>query len=252
MVGDGRLNGVGPILAALLLVGLVSCEAPRSTAPDPANTPEPADVAPREAIATMQDIVADPVSVARGQAPPAPAVIGQGLAYGDQIRTEGTALAEAKLVTGPVFRIGGNAVLTLRPNQQLQLDAGQMITWVEGQPPGPVEIVTPVGIAGLRGTTAFVNIAEDPQAPIEIFSWEGEVSFRPTGATEDIILTSGEQLFVQMDDPNLQDIAALRDRVQPLDQATARQRLEDSALINGFSQPIPTRAAIESAVETLE
>lgn len=179
MVGDGRLNGVGPILAALLLVGLVSCEAPRSTAPDPANTSEPADVAPREAIATMQDIVADPVSVARGQAPPAPAVIGQGLAYGDQIRTEGTALAEAKLVTGPVFRIGGNAVLTLRPNQQLQLDAGQMITWVEGQPPGPVEIVTPVGIAGLRGTTAFVNIAEDPQAPIEIFPGKERFPFGP-------------------------------------------------------------------------
>lgn len=76
-----------------------------------------------------------------------------------------------------VFRLGGNASLTLRPNQTLQLSTGQMITWLEGTPPAPVTIQTPVGAAGIRGTTVFVNIEEDPQAPVEIFAWEGDVTF---------------------------------------------------------------------------
>ncbi|MGB3200331.1 MAG: FecR family protein [Nodosilinea sp.] len=199
-------------------------------------------------IATIQDIVATPVSVSLAQAEPEPAQVNQTLAYGDQIRTADQALAEVGLVTGVVFRIGGDAALTLRPNQ-LQLDAGQMITWVEGTLAEPVEIVTPAGIAGIRGTTVFVNIADDLSAPVEIFSWEGEVAFRLTEGGEEVILTSGEQLFVS---PGQQSIEALRQQVQPLDRATAQQRLEQSPLINGFSQPILTRDAIEATVDALE
>ncbi|PSR15955.1 hypothetical protein C8255_20400 [filamentous cyanobacterium CCP3] len=200
------------------------------------------------AIATIQDIVASPVSVSLAQAEPEPAQVNQAMAYGDQIRTADQALAEVGLVTGAVFRIGGDAALTLRPSQ-LQLDAGQMITWVEGTASDPVEIVTPAGIAGIRGTTVFVNIADDPAAPVEIFSWEGEVSFRLVDDGEEILLTSGEQLFVP---PGGQDIEALRQQVQPLDRATAQQRLQNSPLINGFSQPMPTRDAIEATVDTLQ
>ncbi|PSN13640.1 hypothetical protein C7293_15050 [filamentous cyanobacterium CCT1] len=200
------------------------------------------------AIATIQDIVASPVSVSLAQTEPEPAQVNQTMAYGDQIRTADQALAEVGLVTGAVFRIGGDAALTLRPSQ-LQLDAGQMITWVEGTGSEPVDIVTPAGIAGIRGTTVFVNIADDPSAPVEIFSWEGEVAFRLTEGGEEVILTSGEQLFVS---PGEQSIEALRQQVQPLDRATAEQRLQNNPLINGFSQPIPTRDAIEATVDELQ
>jgi hypothetical protein len=170
------------------------------------------------------------------------------MAYGDQIRTADQALAEVSLVTGPMFRIGGNAALTLRPSQ-LVLDAGQMITWVEGETKVPVEIVTPVGIAGIRGTTVFVNIADDPNAPVEFFSWEGRVAIRLADGGEEVILNSGEQVFVT---PGETDIETVRQQVQPLDQATAAQRLQDSPLINGFSRPIPTRSQIEATVDTLD
>jgi hypothetical protein len=63
-----------------------------------------------------------------------------------------------------------------------------------------------------------------------------------------VILNSGEQLFVA---PGEDDIEALRQRVQPLDKAEALQRLDESALINGFSGPIPTRPAIEATVNGL-
>lgn len=230
---------------------MASCK-PASTPPtiEPAQE-EPTAIAPdaqSTAIATIEEIVNDPVWVAPQQQAPAPAQPNQAMAYGDQIRTENQALAEVSLVTGPVFRIGGNATLTLRPNQLL-LDAGQMITWLEGKTQNPVEIVTPVGIAGIRGTTVFVNIADDPNAPVEFFSWEGQVAIRLTDSDEELILNSGEQLFVT---PGDRDIDALRQRVQPLDQAAALKRLQESRLVNGFSRPLPTRPELEATVDALE
>ncbi len=237
------------LAGSLALVGCEPTPSPETAAESPQQ--EQAAIAPEsesEAIATIQDIVATPVSVSLGQAESEPAQVNQTLAYGDRIATAEQALAEVGLANGTVFRIGGDAALTLQPNQLL-LNAGQMITWVEGAVNEPVNIVTPAGIAGIRGTTVFVNIADDPSAPIEIFSWEGEVTFRLTEGGEEVVLTSGEQLFVS---PGEQSIEALRQQVQPLDRATAQQRLEESSLINGFSQPLPTRPAIEATVDELQ
>lgn len=246
---------------ALLVTGsmaLAGCDSQSDPFRNRASTPEPAEpaqeapsaTAPADqtAIATIQAIVANPVTVTLGQGEPEPAQIDQAMAYGDQIRTANQALAEVGLVTGAMFRIGGNAALTLQPNQ-LQLDAGQMITWVEGKLPEPVEIVTPAGIAGIRGTTVFVNIDDDPNAPVEIFSWEGDVAFRLANGGDEVVLTSGQQLFVP---PGEQTIEALRQQVQPLDRATAQERLEESRLINGFDQPLPTRPDLEATVDALE
>ncbi|WP_017298592.1 FecR family protein [Nodosilinea nodulosa] len=213
---------------------------------EPKATVEPAPAA-SPAIATIQAIVASPVSVILNRGEPEPAQVNQTMAYGDQIRTADQALAEVGLVNGAMFRIGGDATLTLQPSQ-LQLTSGQMITWVEGSLPEPVDIVTPVGIAGIRGTTVFVNIGDDPSAPTEIFSWEGRVAFRLVGSQEEVILNSGEQLFVS---PGDRDIDQLRQRVQPLDRATALERLDNSPLINGFSRPLPTRSELEATVEEL-
>ncbi len=148
-----------------------------------------------------------------------------------------------------VFRLGGNASLTLRPNQTLQLSTGQMITWLEGTPPAPVTIQTPVGAAGIRGTTVFVNIEEDPQAPVEIFAWEGDVTFQPTGATEAMVIRDGEQLLVR---PGEVDVAALQQQVRRFGAAEFLQRLDTSPLINNFSQPLPTQADIEAVGATLD
>ncbi|MBE9109735.1 FecR domain-containing protein [Nodosilinea sp. LEGE 07298] len=240
----------------LLIVGGVVMAGCRPT-PAPPNPPSATSQASESsadgealptAIATIQAIVANPVWVTLNLGSPQPAQLNQTMAYGDQIRTEDEALAEVGLVTGAVFRIGGNAALTLQPNQ-LQLNAGQMITWVEGALAEPVEIVTPAGIAGIRGTTVFVNIADDPSAPVEIFSWEGEVAFQLVEGGEEVVLTSGEQLLVP---PGEQNIASLRQQVQPLDRATALERLEESPLINGFNQPLPTRPALEATVDELQ
>lgn len=249
-IAQGRSLGMALLMAAgMALAGCERAATPKTTV-EPAQETQPA-IAPQgqsTTVATIQAIVANPVSVTLGQGEPQPAQINQAMAYGDQIRTADQALAEVGLVTGAMFRIGGNAALTLQPNQ-LQLDAGQMITWVEGKLPEPVEIVTPAGIAGIRGTTVFVNIDDDANAPVEIFSWEGEVAFRLADGGDEVVLTSGQQLFVP---PGEQNIEALRQQVQPLDRAAAQERLEGSPLINGFSRPLPTRPELEATIDALE
>ncbi|MEY3261706.1 MAG: hypothetical protein RLZZ620_757, partial [Pseudomonadota bacterium] len=140
-------------------------EAPSAEVPAPSmpNTMAPNAVAPN-AVASIRNIAAQPVWVRPAQGEETAAELGMTLQYEDTIRTEAPALVEVGLGE-IVFRLGGNASLTLRPNQTLQFAAGQMLTWVEGKPSGPVTIQTPVGIAGIRGTTVFVNVDENPQAP---------------------------------------------------------------------------------------
>ena len=248
------LKGQSLTIALVVAGGMALAGCDRASTPEtpvePTQESQPATDSEdqAESIATIQAIVANPVSVTLGQGEPEPAQINQTMAYGDQIRTADQALAEVGLVSGAMFRIGGNAALTLQPNR-LQLDAGQMITWVEGALAEPIEIVTPAGIAGIRGTTVFVNIADDPNAPVEIFSWEGEVAFRLADSEDEVVLTSGQQLFVP---PGEQDIEALRQQVQPLDRATAQKRLEESLLINGFDRPLPTRPELEATIDALE
>lgn len=238
----------------LLGLALVGCRGPvappapdASPATNPPSTQAPVPATP-EAIASIRDIVAQPVWVRPAQGDEAAAQVGTSLQFEDTVRTEAPALAEISLGE-VVFRLGGNASLTLRPNQTLQLAAGQMITWLEGTHPGPVTIQTPVGAAGIRGTTVFVNIAEDPQAPVEIFAWEGEVTFQPTGATDAVVIRDGEQLLVR---PGEVDVAALQQRVRRFGAEEFRQRLDTSPLINNFDQPLPTQADIEAVGEGLD
>lgn len=214
----------------------------------PSSSPTPSPSTAIDAPATIRAIVAQPVWVRPAQGDESAAQVGTPLQYDDTIRTEDPALAEVSLGE-IVFRLGGNASLTLRPNQQLQMATGQMLTWLEGSPPGPVTIQTPIGAAGIRGTTVFVNIDENPQEPIEFFAWEGEVTFQPTGATDVVVIRDGEQLLVR---PGEVDVTELQRRVRRFGPEEFRQRLEESALVNGFSQPLPTLSQIEAVGEALE
>lgn len=240
-------QGLWGSLVGLALVGCQGTVAP-PTSPDPAPNPPASNPPTQENSASIRDIVAPPVWVRPFQGEETTAQVGMPLQGEDTIRTEAPALVEIGLGS-VVFRLGGNASLTLRPNQTLQLATGQMITWLEGTPSGPVTIQTPVGAAGIRGTTVFVNIDEDPQAPVEIFAWEGEVTFQPTGATEAVVIRDGEQLLVR---PGEIDVAALQQQVRRFGSEEFRQRLETSPLINNFDQPLSTQADIEAVGEGLD
>jgi hypothetical protein len=195
----------------------------------------------------VETIVSEPVWVKLAPAPSEQlAQIGDRLVPGDTIRTTDDALAEVALPSGLAFRIGGNASLTLQTDNQLQLDSGEMLTWVSSDKEVPTQITTPVGIAGLRGTTLFIKIPADDNAEIEFFAWEGTITIRPTGTTEDLVIRSGEQLLLRRGD---RDIAQLRQRIRRLPRRVILQRRRQSRLINRFPRPLPTLRAIEATLE---
>ncbi|MEO1209544.1 MAG: FecR domain-containing protein [Cyanobacteria bacterium J06638_20] len=174
------------------------------------------------------------------------AIAGDTLVYGDTIRTQGEGLAEVDLVSGLSFRIGGEAALTLQPDNQLDLQAGQMIVWVEPGKQVPARIVTPVGIAGLRGTTLFISVPEDDTEAVSFLAWEGTIAIQVAEDAEAITLQSGEELSVR---PGERDVANLRSRVRRLNRREIRQRRRRSNLLNRFQRSLPTLNEIEATLE---
>lgn len=213
---------------------------------------------PSAELAAIADADADADAVIRDVAAPSvwvrptvtneeeSAIAGDTLAYGDTIRTQGEGLAEVDLVSGLSFRIGGEAALTLQPDNQLDLQTGEMIVWVEPGQQVPAHIVTPVGIAGLRGTTLFISVPENNAEAVSFFAWEGTIEIQVSEEAEAIKLQSGEELQIR---PGERDVANLRGRVRRLNRREIRQRRRRSNLLNRFQRSLPTLSEIEATLE---
>jgi len=166
-----------------------------------------------------------------------------GLQLGEIIRTQGEAAAQVDLKNGLAFRIRGDASLKIQPNNRLNLTAGDMITWV---PPGltlPAEIITPTAVAGIRGTTVFVKIPSDPKGETEFFSWEGTVSVRLLGQTEEILLKTGDEVKIRRGET---DINQIRKRVRRFTPQEFTERQRNNRFLRNFKQPLPTLKLIET------
>jgi hypothetical protein len=210
------------------------------------SSPTPTVAAPsstQEAPATISQIYKKPVWLKRlNTTTEIFANEGMGVFVGEQIRTVGEALAEIKLKNGLAFRIGGNSVLTMQPDNSLNLNKGEMITWVQPGKQVPAKVVTPGAIAGIRGTTIYINIPEAPNSPIEYFTWEGTMSLALPNQSEEILLKAGEIVKIQ---PGETDINQMRKRVRKLTDKEWETRRHKSRLINNFSQPLPTLDKID-------
>ncbi len=253
-----KLRGLCQVGLLVSLATLVAC---RGNAPDqpvnlensssPPAVSTPKTTASEDAIAptvppvaaTIAEIQKMPVFVRLLNLPQEqPAKQGMGLQVGETIRTEKQALAQVNLKNGLAFRIGGNAVLTLQPQNQLNLTSGEMITWVEPGRKVPSEIVTPTAVAGIRGTTVYVKIPRNSQEGTLFFAWEGIVSVRLPGQTESITLKTAEEVRIR---PGERDIRAIRRRIRRLSRKEWQQKRRSDRLLRGFATPLPTLPIIE-------
>lgn len=252
------------IASAVLATVIVGCQtqtsSPSPQTPPPTSTPAPLSSTPTTnasqptgetlAPAVISAIEQTPVWVKQLNATAeVAAAIGTPMQFGETIRTEGDALAQVDLENGLAFRVGGDAVLTLQPDNQLKLDQGDMIVWVEPGKQVPTEVLTPVGIAGLRGTTLFISVPKQADGEIEIFAWEGTVSLRLPNQPDEIVLKGGEQLLLRRGDTRIDN---LRRRVRRLNRREIRLRRRQSLLLSGFQSPLPTQSKIDQMVESLQ
>ncbi|MGK7876953.1 MAG: FecR domain-containing protein [Xenococcaceae cyanobacterium] len=234
-------------MSVALLCSLSGC---RTSEPTTSTNPSPTISTPvsqiEEAAANISEIQQQPVLVRQLNATEEiTATEGMALQFSETIRTKGEALAQVDLKNGLAFRIGGDAVLTLQPDNRLNLSAGEMITWVEPGKQVPIEIVTPGAIAGIRGTTVFVKIPKDPNQEIEIFSWEGCVEVWLPNQPGEVIINAGERVKIRRGETDISRIRASVERLKPRQWLQRRRR---SRLLNNFRRQMPTIEEIDNAL----
>lgn len=238
------------ILSLIAIISSCQDSAPKTTSPESSvnNTSEPIP-SPQDALATIREIQSQPVWLRRiNVLSEISAQQGMGIQIGETIRTEGKAMAEINLKNGLAFRIGGNAVLTLEPDNHLKLSAGEMITWVTPGKKVPIQVITPGGIAGIRGTTIHVKMPKNPRDAIEFFTWEGTMFIRLPNKTEEFQLKAGEIVKIKPGETNINKIRA---SVRRLTSQEWLNRRRNSRLINKFAQPLPTLQKIDQTAPSL-
>ena len=242
-------------LMSLVLAGFLSgCQgsAPKQTSPASSlsttseqtpSSPAQAPAKPSQTAATISEIQSQPVWLRRlkvfGEIA---AAKGMGLQIGETSRTGEKAMVQIDLKNGLSFRIGSNAVLTLQPDNRLNLSAGEMITWVTPGKQVPTKVITPGGIAGIRGTTIYVKMPQTSKDAIEFFTWEGTMFIQLPNQLEEFQLKAGEIVTIKPGETNIRKIRASIHRVTSQEWLTRRRK---SRLVNNFDKPLPTLQKID-------
>jgi len=228
--------------AAIALLG-IGCQSQTSSPP---NSPSPTTTnAPNnQAIAKVSLIEDKPVFVTP-QKNPQPkeidAQVGMGLYVADTVRTEAKGRTQVEFTNGVGFRIGGDAILQIQPQNRLHLKSGKMITWVKSGLKVPIEISTAYATASMRGTTAFVEIPKDINQGIRFFSWEGTVVVKLPNQPKEIVLLTGEEIILK---PN----SSTPPVVRRMDLNEWKEISKASPLLRSFSSPLPTQNIIDNLV----
>lgn len=227
---------------AIALLG-IGCESQTSPPPNsPVSSPTASNAPNNQAIAKVTLIEDKPVFVTPQQNPQPKEIdaqVGMSLYVADTVRTEANGKTQVEFNNGIGFRIGGDAVLQIQPQNRLHLKSGKMITWVQPGLKVPTEISTDYATAAIRGTTAFVEIPKDINQGIRFFSWEGTVVVKLPNQRKEIVLVTGEEILVKPNDPKPPVVRRL-DLKEWKENATQK-----SSLLRSFKTPLPTQSIID-------
>ncbi len=142
--------------------------------------------------ARILDIPKEPVFAWQSPGPEFKAEVGTVILEGGYLRTTKPGKAQVKLSNGLAFRLGGNAVL--RVSQDIDIEQGRIIAWGEEPSNVPRMIETPVATAAIIGTTAFID-AEPNQ--VTFFCWKGEVVVTLPDGSDQVTLLKGQEVTVE-------------------------------------------------------
>ncbi|HAJ58620.1 MAG TPA: hypothetical protein DCP31_04630 [Cyanobacteria bacterium UBA8543] len=197
-----------------LIVALTSCKNQTNSNSTPSPTLSATTPSPTTQAGKITDIPKQKVWVRQlGSTQEIPATEGMGIQVGETIRTENEGKVQIELKNGLAFRIGDNSAVTLQPDNQLNLTSGTMITWVVPGQKVPTQIVTPSGVAGIRGTTVYVQIPPDLNQGILFFTWEGKVVVQLKDQKSEMVLKTGDEVTIK---PGETDFRKTRNSIKPM------------------------------------
>ncbi|MDX2271622.1 MAG: FecR domain-containing protein [Cyanobacteriota bacterium] len=186
--------------------------------------------------AKVVDIPRAPVYWRQPPAAEIVAEVGTLVTEGGYLRTEKPGKAQLELSNGTAFRLGGDAILQVSPD--LQLNQGQIIAWTKphgsGSPPSQ-SITTPVATAAIKGSTVFIEMSE---AEGRFFSWIGDVEISLPDGKGSLILKSGEEVVIPS---NAQQLPT----PQKMSAQAIQERLTESEMINGFNREMDSLPQIK-------
>lgn len=231
-------------VATIALLG-IGCESQVIPTPNaPVASPTASNAPKNQVIAKVSLIEDKPVFITPHQNPQPKEIdaqVGMDLYEADTVRTEAKGRTQVEFTNGVGFRIGGDAVLQIQPQNRLHLKSGRMITWVKPGLKVPTEIYTNYATASIRGTTAFVEIPKDVNQGIRFFSWEGTVVVKLPNQPKEIVLLTGEEIILK---PN----SSTPPVVRRMDLNEWKEISKTSQLLRSFSSPLPTQKIIDNLV----
>ncbi|MFN9608778.1 MAG: FecR domain-containing protein, partial [Pseudanabaena sp.] len=231
------------LFIAAAAIALFGCESQPSSNPSPPVPSATTSNSPtNQAIAKVSLIEDKPVFVASQQNPQPKEIdaqVGIDLYVADTVRTEANGKTQIEFNNGVGFRIGGDSILQIQPQNRLHLKSGKMITWIKPGLKVPTEISTPYATAAIRGTTAFVEIPKDINQGVRFFSWEGTVSVKLPNQSKEIVLVTGEEILIKPNDTKPPVVRRLD--LQEWKDNVSRK----SSFLRSFKTPLPTQPIID-------
>ncbi len=231
------------LFIAAAAIALFGCESQPSSNPSPPVPSATTSNSPtNQAIAKVSLIEDKPVFVASQQNPQPKEIdaqVGMDLYVADTVRTEANGKTQIEFNNGVGFRIGGDSILQIQPQNRLHLKSGKMITWIKPSLKVPTEISTPYATAAIRGTTAFVEIPKDINQGVRFFSWEGTVSVKLPNQSKEIVLVTGEEILIKPNDTKPPVVRRLD--LQEWKDNVSRK----SSFLRSFKTPLPTQPIID-------
>lgn len=200
------------------------------------------EVSPTEPIAKIVEIQDRPVWVKfLNSSTESSAVMGTALKAGETLRTESSARVQVLLNSGIAVRIEGNTTLTLKPDNQMSLESGQMIAWVSPDKKLTAQIETPLAVVLLDDGTAYIDTPKDMTQDMHIFAMQGKIEVKPKNESTSITLSKGQDLTIKPFGKALEPVA--------LDQKSIEQRFAKSPLLYGFNNKLENLASIEADLQ---
>ncbi|PZO44611.1 MAG: hypothetical protein DCF19_02375 [Pseudanabaena frigida] len=222
----------------LLILSLTALALPSCTISQPAK-PFSSEALPTEAIAEISEIRSYPVrvkyinsSVAR------PATVGVPLKVNESISTEESSTAQLTLRSGTIIRIGGNSNLTLKPENQVEIDSGRLVAWAAKDRKSPAQIKTPFGEISSNDGTIYLEIPPKAAEDRRIIALDGTVTVLLKSTSEIVTIGKGEEIRIKADGK-----ASTPKRI---DKEGIDKRIANNSLIFGFSSQLASLPQITS------
>ncbi|MBD2175484.1 FecR domain-containing protein [Pseudanabaena sp. FACHB-1998] len=235
----GQISGkISGRILLLLGLSLTALSLPSCTINQPPK-PFSSEALPTEAIAEISEIRSYPVRVKYINSSSArPATVGVPLKVNESVSTEDQSTAQVTLRSGTIIRIGGNAKLTLKPQNQVEFASGRLVAWAASDRKAPAQIKTTFGEISSNDGTLYLEIPEKAAEDRRIMALDGTVTVLLKSTSEIVTIGKGEEIKIKADGK-----ATAPKRI---DKESIDKRIANNSLIFGFNNQLASLPQITS------